>query len=283
MNIVVCVKQVPDTTEVKIDPETNNLVREGVPSVINPYDACALEAALRIKEKTGGRVTAVSMGPPQAKEVLEYAVGMGADEGVLLTDRKLSGSDTLATGYALSEAVRGLEPHLVLCGSEAVDGSTGQVGPIIAERLGYPQFTYVERFEILDNGEILVYRDLKVNYEILSTKLPAVVCVLKSYYTPRKSCGKKTGVTVMDAAAAGMDDARIGIAGSPTRVADINVSSKSTLNYVVIDSELPAKERIRMIVNGGMEPKKINLTRGRAEDMAGVICRDEAFARNAEN
>ena len=148
MNIVVCIKQVPETTEVRVDPKTNALIREGVKSIVNPFDENAIEAALQLREAHGGKVTVITMGPPQAEEALRHAIAMGADEAILLTDAAFRGSDTLATSYTLAAAVRKLacpprgDVDLVLCGKQAIDGDTGQVGPGLAERLGFPQVTF---------------------------------------------------------------------------------------------------------------------------------------------
>ncbi len=182
MKIVVCIKQVPDTTDVKIDPATNTLIREGVPSIPNPYDVHALEMALEIKDSDPQtNITVISMGPPQAKEVLKKAISLGADEGILLTDRSFAGADTLATSYALSAAISKLEPDLVLCGKQAIDGDTAQVGPGIATRMGYTQLTYVSKIikADLDNKEIIVERKLEDGIETLSAKLPALITVVK--------------------------------------------------------------------------------------------------------
>lgn len=184
MHTLVCIKQVPDTTEVRIDPETNTLVREGVPSIVNPYDMHALEMALRLRDRHGGRVTVITMGPPQAKEALKRAISLGADEAILLSDRAFAGSDTLATSYILSQAIRKVgeaEPvDLVLCGKQAIDGDTAQVGPGIASRLGIPQITYVSAVESLDPEarEIRVRRILEEGQEVIKSSLPALLTVL---------------------------------------------------------------------------------------------------------
>ena len=142
MNIVVCIKQVPDTAEVKINPETNTLIRDGVENIMNPFDRQALETALILKDTSGAKVTVVSMGTPQATDILKEAIAMGADDAVLISDRALAGSDTLATSVALAAAVRKVgECDLVLCGKQAIDGDTAQVGPEMAEHLGIPQVT----------------------------------------------------------------------------------------------------------------------------------------------
>ncbi|RXI73398.1 electron transfer flavoprotein subunit beta/FixA family protein, partial [Clostridium tetani] len=157
MNIVVCVKQVPDTTEVKIDPVTGTLIREGVPSIMNPDDKNALEEALRLKESNGAKVTVITMGPPQAESTLREALSMGADEAILISDRAFAGADTLATATALSAAIKKLDYDIVFAGRQAIDGDTAQVGPEIAENLDLPQITYVEKVEV-DKEELKVRR-----------------------------------------------------------------------------------------------------------------------------
>lgn len=282
MKIVVCVKQVPDTSEVRIDPVTNNLVREGVPGILNPYDANGLEEALRLRDRHGGTVTAVSMGPPQASETLEQCLRMGADEAVLLSDRAVGGSDTLATGYALSRLIETLEYDLVICGGEAVDGCTGQVGPMIAGNLGLTQFTCVR--ELAAEGKTLfVKRDVGRNIERYEAGLPAVVCVLKDINQPRNP-GKASGeVKIVTAADLKLDPARIGNDGSPTKVVKIELSDARAKSYVVIDDTLPWDERIRMIIDGGIARKeKLDLWRGTADGLADRLLELEAFARFLE-
>ena len=224
MEIVVCVKQVPDTTEVKIDPVKNTLIREGVPSIVNPFDKIAVEAALQLKEKHGGRVRVISMGPPQAADALKECLAMGADEAVLVSDRAFGGADTLATAYALSTAIGKMgQVDLIICGKQAIDGDTAQVGPGIAENLGMPQITYAAKIEI--NGDTLkVDREHEDGYEIMETKLPAMVTVVKSIAEPRFPTVKgtmkanRTQIPVWTAADIGADEKRIGMPGSPTQV-----------------------------------------------------------------
>ncbi|MCL2162854.1 MAG: electron transfer flavoprotein subunit beta/FixA family protein [Oscillospiraceae bacterium] len=276
MNIVVCVKQVPNTSEVKIDAETNNLIREGTPSIINPYDEYAVEEALRLKEAHGGSIVAVSMGPPQAESALQECLDMGVDKAVLLSDKSLAGSDTLATGYALSGFIRTCAPDIVLCGLEAIDGCTGQVGPIIAENLGFTQFTYVSKLNVKDDYAT-VHREMKEGFEVLKCKLPVVVCVLKGINQPRMLHKSTKRVQVLKPGTIGLEEQRTGIKGSPTRVVKINVSGKSDTSYVKIDSSLPAEERIMAIMNGGLKVKIIALKRGAPLDMAKLIFEDEDF------
>ena len=184
LRMVICVKQVPDTTEVRIDPETNTLIREGVPSILNPFDAHATEAAVQLKEKYGGHITALSMGPPQAVEALKKCISFGIDRTVLLSDRAFAGSDTLATSCALTAGLDRIAREegfdLVLCGKQAIDGDTAQVGPGIACRLGLPQVTYaidVEEVE-LDQKTVKVQRRLEHGIETVQAPLPALLtCV----------------------------------------------------------------------------------------------------------
>ena len=174
MEILVCIKQVPDTTEIRIDPETNTLIRTGVPSIMNPFDAYAVEQALQLKEMTDGRVTVVTMGPPQAKSILGDALAMGVDDAYLVTDRKFGGSDTLATSYILASVARKLGPFdVILCGKQAIDGDTGQVGPEMAEHLDIPQITYVSSVEV-DGKGVKAVRECTKHQEIVTAQLPVM-------------------------------------------------------------------------------------------------------------
>ena len=184
MNIVVCLKQVPDTTAVKIDPKTGTLIRDGVPSIINPEDKHALEAALTLKDNVGGKVTVVSMGPPQAQNALREALCMGADEAILITDRAFAGADTLATSKTLAGAIRRLEYDVVFAGRQAIDGDTAQVGPEIAEHLNIPQVTYVQGVKVEDDG-LLVNRALEDGYELIKVNGPVLLTAIKELNEPR--------------------------------------------------------------------------------------------------
>jgi electron transfer flavoprotein beta subunit len=273
VNIVVCIKQVPDTDEVRIDPETNNLVRQGIPSIINPYDETGVEWALELKEKHGGTVTLLSMGLPQASKELVHGLGMGADRAILLSDKRLGGSDTLATGYALSETIKKLNIDLVICGLEAIDGSTAQVGPSIAENLGIPQFTYVSGIKGVKDGKITITKKIQQFTEEYEAHLPVVISVLKNSAVPRESkplpdLEKKIEVWNADH----LDESRIGFNGSPTRVVHIETSGSGGKDYVDVDRSLSAEERIDFIISGGMNVKKdIRFIRGSALDMAKLI------------
>ncbi|HOA83780.1 MAG TPA: electron transfer flavoprotein subunit beta/FixA family protein [Thermodesulfovibrio thiophilus] len=227
MRIIVCVKQVPDVTEVKIDPKTNTLVREGVPSIMNPYDLHAVEAALQIKEKTSGRVTAITMGPPQAEEVLREAISMGVDDAVLLTDRRFAGADTWATSYTLSQATKKIGFDLIICGKQAIDGDTAQVGPEMAEFLDIPHVAYVRKIEKIDSSEMVFERLMDDCYEKLLVSLPALITVVKELNNPRppsirgKMTAKKSVIPRWSADDIEAEENKIGLKGSPTMVKNI--------------------------------------------------------------
>jgi electron transfer flavoprotein alpha/beta subunit len=224
MEIIVCVKQVPDTTEVKIDPQTNTLIRQGVPSIVNPFDKNALEEALKLKEKHGGRVTVISMGPPQAAEALKECIAMGADEAVLLSDRAFGGADTLATSRTLAAGIKKLGNFdVILCGKQAIDGDTAQVGPELAEHLAISQLTYVSKLDITD-GVVRVEREHEEGYEVIETTLPVLISVVKSINEPRYASIKgrmkanRKEVPVWTAADVDVNLDEIGLRGSPTQV-----------------------------------------------------------------
>ena len=224
MNIVVCIKQVPETTEVRVDPKTNALIREGVKSIVNPFDENAIEAALQLRDASGGRVTVVCMGPPQAEEALRHALAMGADEAVLLCDPASRGSDTLATSYTLAQLVRKLgEFDLIICGKQAIDGDTGQVGPGLAERLGIPQITFVIGLELADK-KLRARRVLDDLFEVIEVRLPALVTVVKQINEPRFPSmrnvlkARKVQITKWTAVDIGADLTQTGFDGSPTTV-----------------------------------------------------------------
>jgi len=231
LHAIVCIKQVPDTAEVKINPETGTLIREGVPSIINPFDTYAIEEGLRLKEKFGGKVTVISMGPPQAEEALKEALAMGADEAILLSDRAFAGSDTLATAYALSEAIKKIGDYdVILCGRQAIDGDTGQVGPGIARRLGITQLTYVFKIREIDfeKKTITVERLVEEGREVVTSRLPAVLTVVKDINQPRYPSlmgirrAARTTIPVWNAASLeGADQSKFGLKGSPTQVVKI--------------------------------------------------------------
>lgn len=232
MNIAVCIKQVPGTTEVKINPETNTLVREGVETQINPFDLYALEEAVRIKErltKAGEActVTVVTMGPPQADSALREAISLGADKGILLCDRAFAGADTWCTSFALSLACKKMEADLVICGQQAIDGDTGQVGPGIATHLSWAQASYLAEVKDIDSKQMTVRRLVEDGYEVCRISLPCVVTVVKEINEPRtpslrgKMASKKAKFDVWTAADLDADPEKLGLAGSPTRVVKI--------------------------------------------------------------
>ncbi len=229
MQIVVCIKQVPDTADVRIDKETHTMVREGVPTMVNPFDLYALEEGLRLRERCGGTVVAVSMGPPQAADALREAIAMGVDEAVLLSDRGLAGSDTLATSRALAAAVRKREgTDLVICGKQAVDGDTAQVGAGIAEWLGMPHVSYVGKIDEIGDGQMVVERLMDDGIDVVRCPLPALITVLKGINVPRlpslrgKLKAKKAEVPVWGLAELGLAEDEVGLAGSPTRVVSVD-------------------------------------------------------------
>ena len=223
MNIVVCVKQVPDTTVVKIDPKTGTLIRDGVPSIINPEDKHALEAALQLKEAHGGKVTVLSMGLPMAKAALREALCMGADEAILLTDRALGGADTLATSKALAGVIRKLDYDIVFAGRQAIDGDTAQVGPEIAEHLGIAQVTYVQDVKVEGNS-LVVNRALEDGHQIVEVKTPCLLTAIEELNTARYMNVKNIfstsddDIKVMTADDIDVDKSELGLKGSPTKV-----------------------------------------------------------------
>jgi len=233
MLIVVCIKQVPDTTQVQIDPVTNTLVREGIPFIANPYDTHALEEALRLKDAFGLRVVALSMGPPNAEATLRKALAVGVDEAILLSDRVFGGADTLATSNVLSAAIKKLQQEeevgLVLCGKQTIDGDTAQVGPGIATRLGFSQLTLVDRVENLDLAgvRIRVRRKLEGRHEIVEAPMPAMLTVVRELNRPRyptvplRLASLETEVKVWNNEVLKLDVNTIGLKGSPTWVSRI--------------------------------------------------------------
>lgn len=224
MNIVVCIKQVPDTKEVRIDPVKGTLIRQGVPSIMNPDDKAALEAALRLKEQFGAKVIALSMGPLQAELVLREAFAMGADEGYLVSDGKFGGADTWATSSTLAAAISKLDYDLILAGRQAIDGDTAQVGPEIAEHLGVPHISYAEEIKV-EGREVIVKRQFEDRYQILKAKMPVLVTALSELNQPRymtpggifdawrnKEIGRWSREDIP------VEDENIGLKGSPTKV-----------------------------------------------------------------
>jgi len=228
MNIIVCIKQVPETTEVRINPETNTLIRDGVKSIINPFDMYAIEEAVRLKERFGGKISVITMGPPQAEGALREAISMGADEGFLVCDRAFAGSDTWATSYTLSGAIRKVGAFdLIICGKQASDGDTAQVGPGIATHLDIPQVTYVKKIEEAGEKSMRVERMLEEGFEIIETPLPALITVVKEINEPRIPSlkgmmrAKSAKITMLGQKDLNLDTNKIGLCGSPTQVVKI--------------------------------------------------------------
>jgi electron transfer flavoprotein beta subunit len=225
VDIVVCIKQVPGTTQVKINPDTGTLIRDGVEAVVNPFDEYAIEEAVRIKEKVGGKVKAVTMGPPQADAVLRAAISMGADEGYLISDRAFAGSDTWATSYTLSAGIRALgKVDLIICGKQAIDGDTAQVGPGVAEMLDIPFVAWVRKVEEIAGSSIKVERLMEEGYDVVEMPLPGLITVVKEINEPRmaslkgKMKAKSANIVQLNTTNMELDPERIGLKGSPTQV-----------------------------------------------------------------
>jgi electron transfer flavoprotein beta subunit len=228
MNIIVCLKQVPGTTEVKINPQTNTLIRQGIASITNPFDTYALEEGVRLKEKYGGKITAISMGPPQAMDILKEAISRGADEAVLLCDAAFAGADTWATSYALAGAIKKTGAvDMVICGRQSTDGDTAQVGPELSEMLGIPFVAYVAAIEEISGGQVRARRMIDEGYEIIQSPLPLLITVTKEINIPRLPSlrgiarSKSIKIPVWTARDVDLDPAKVGLAGSYTRVVRI--------------------------------------------------------------
>lgn len=227
MKIIALIKQVPDTTDVQLDPKTGSLIREGVDSIINPDDRHALEAAIGLKEAKGGKVTVMTMGPPQAIDAISEALAMGADEGILLTDKAFAGADTWATSSTLGKAIKKIGRYdLIICGRQAIDGDTAQIGPQVAAYLNIPQVTYVCAFEDIKKKSLVLKRRLEDGYERLRSALPALVTVIGELNSPRypivggliDACDKKAPIKIWNAADIGAQTADVGLEGSLTHV-----------------------------------------------------------------
>ncbi len=254
MNIVVCVKQVPDTNEVKIDEEKGTLIREGVPSIINPEDKTAIEEAVKLKEEFSGQVTVISMGPPQAKDALIEAYAIGADQAILLSDKKFAGSDTWATAYTLSRAIKEVgEFDLIFCGRQAIDGDTAQVGPQIAENLDIPQITYVSELNI-EGDKVTAKRKLEDGYSIIETELPVLLTVLGDLNKPRYPSIKRivdafhneNTVKVWKADDFAVEEDKLGLDASPTRVYDTFVPTRDHEAEIL---EGTAEEKVEKLID----------------------------------
>ncbi len=250
MEILVCVKQVPDTAEVKIDPVKHTVIRAGVPNIFNPFDKNALEAALQLKEAhEGTKVTLLSMGPDQAKEVLREGLAMGADDAYLLSDRKFGGSDTLATGYSLALAIKkiaadkGVKFDMILCGKQAIDGDTAQVGPQIAEELKVPQLTYAAKIDV-DGTKVTVKQQNEEGYIVTEVEGPVLITAVKELNEPRFPTirgtmkAKRREIPILSADDVGADEAKLGLSGSPTHVRRIFTPPQRTQGLVLNNEDV---------------------------------------------
>ncbi|WP_105615838.1 electron transfer flavoprotein subunit beta/FixA family protein [Vallitalea okinawensis] len=253
MQIVVCIKQVPDTSEVKLDPKTGTLIRQGVPSIINPDDKAGIEAAIQLREKHGGKVTVLSMGPPQADVALREALAMGADEAILLTDRAFAGADTWATSSTLAAALRKIPHDLVITGRQAIDGDTAQVGPQIAEHLDLPQVSYVADIQLEGDNHLILKRMFEDGYHLLKVEMPCLITTLSELNTPRymrvgyvydayreKEIVKWTLEDIV------IDNSNLGLKGSPTRVKKSFTKGAKTAGKLY---EVNTDESVQIIVN----------------------------------
>jgi electron transfer flavoprotein beta subunit len=250
IHIVVCIKQVPDSAQIRVHPVTNTIMRQGVPAIINPYDLYALEEALRIKDKFGGFITVITMGPPQAENALRKALSFGADDAILVTDRAFAGADTLATSFALASAIRQIEKNMpvdmVFCGKQTIDGDTAQVGPGIAKRLNLELLTYISSIVSVNHGkrEIVVQRRSEGGVQVLKTRLPCLVTMLEGsnemrFATmPNMIRAARTTIKKWDRVAAGIEDiSKIGLKGSPTVVSKVFAPTPKTVKAEIVQTE----------------------------------------------
>lgn len=252
MNIIVCIKQVPDTTEIKINPQTGTLIREGVPSIINPDDKGGLELALQLKEKYNAHVTVITMGPSQAEDILREAYAMGADRAILLTDRKFAGADTLATSHALAGALKQLKYDLIITGRQAIDGDTAQVGPQIAEFLDLPQVTYLENLQYDGKSTFTIRKQTEEGYQLIEVESPCLVTVLASAYKGRympvngiiEAFNKE--VEIWGFANIGVNEEHLGLKGSPTKVHKAFTKGVKSAGQVY---EVEAEEAVGIIIS----------------------------------
>ena len=244
MNIVVCIKQVPNTNEVKLDPVTGTLIRDGVPSIMNPDDKAGLEAALRLKDSMGAHVTVVSMGPMQADAVLREAMAMGADDAYLISDRAFGGADTLATSTTIAAAIKKIPYDLIITGRQAIDGDTAQVGPQIAEHLNIPNVSYAEDIQV-EGDTVTVKRQYEDRYHTVKVKMPCLITALSELNQPRYmtpggifDAYRENTVTVWTVNDIEVDMDKIGLKGSPTRVfQSFPKSLKAAGTVVTLDGE----------------------------------------------
>ncbi len=260
MKIIVLVKQVPEVADVKVNPETGTLIRDGVPSILNPFDELAVEEGIRLKEKYEGEVTVITMGPPQAVDVLYKAMAMGADKAIHMTDRIFAGADTWVTALTLAEQIKKMEYDIVICGKQAIDGDTAQVGPEIAEILRIPQICYVRKLEIDDNGKhVIAHRENDEGYEVIRAKMPVLLTATKGLNEPRLPNimgimkAKKKPLEVVNAATLGVDEDRLGLKGSPTTVRKVFPPPKKA-GGIIVEADDPkevAKKLVEFLLKRG--------------------------------
>jgi electron transfer flavoprotein beta subunit len=245
MRIIVCVKQVPDVAELRIDEVTHNLIRAGVPSILNPFDEFAVEEALKIRERTGGTVTVITMGPPQAKEALVTCLAMGADRAILLTDSAFAAADTYATAKTLALALEKLEFDLIICGMKAIDGETCQVGPELAELLGIPHISYIKKVEIdLPANSVLAERLTEEGYEQIRSTLPCLLTATKALNLPRmptliqQLSAKQKPIETWSATSIGAERKDVGLTGSRTQVLKVYTPELKSQGIIVTMEDL---------------------------------------------
>ena len=279
MHIVVCIKQVPDSAQIRVHPVTNTIMRQGVPAIVNPYDLYSLEEALRIKDQYGGRVTVLSMGPPQAEAALRKAISFGADDAILVTDRAFAGSDTLATSYALASAISQIEKDIpidmIFAGKQTIDGDTAQVGPGIAKRLEMQLLTYVSKVREVDlaNRTITVERRAEGGVQVLRTSLPCLVTVLEGTNEMRFATmsnmfrAARYPLKTWDKEKAGIEDlTKIGLKGSPTIVSKVFAPTPKSVKAEIIDTESNQPRDLAVTLLAKLFTKKPNLVRDIAKN-----------------
>ena len=272
MHIVVCIKQVPDSAQIRVHPVTNTIMRQGVPAIVNPYDLFSLEEALRLKDKFGGRITVLSMGPPQAEAALRKAISFGADDAILVTDRAFAGSDTLATSFALASAIRKIQEDMpvdiVFAGKQTIDGDTAQVGPGIAKRLDLQLLTYVSKIVELDlaQREITIHRRAEGGVQVMQTKLPCLITMLEGTNDMRFATmtnmfrAARYPLKLWDKDAAGIEDvSKIGLKGSPTIVSKVFAPQAKTQRAEIIESESNQPKDLAVTLLAKMFTKYPNL------------------------
>ncbi|NHJ12689.1 MAG: electron transfer flavoprotein subunit beta/FixA family protein [Candidatus Thorarchaeota archaeon] len=260
MKIIVPVKQVPEVAEVKVNEETGTLIREGVPSILNPFDEYAVEEAIKLRDQYGGEVVIVTMGPPQAKEALWKALAMGADRALLMTDRIFAGADTWATAFTLAHQIKKMEYDLIICGKQAIDGDTAQVGPEMAELLGIPQICYVRHLEIDESGKhVIAHRETDDGYDVIKARMPVLLTATKGLNEPRLPNimgimkAKKKPLEEVDAATLGVPEDNLGLKGSPTTVRKVFPPERKSggVKLEDVDSKDAAKQLVEFLAKKG--------------------------------